>query len=40
MVWQRTGVYVVIHMDPIDVNNEHVATLREQVENVLQGTLR
>ena len=36
-VWQRTGVYVVIHMDPIDVNNEHVATLREQVENVLQG---
>ena len=36
-VWQRTGVYVVIHMDPIDVNNEHVAALRGQVENVLQG---
>ena len=24
-------------MDPIDVNNEHVAALRGQVENVLQG---
>ena len=36
-VWQRTGGYVVIHMDPIDVNNEHGAALRGQVENVLQG---
>ncbi|HIY38741.1 MAG TPA: cation diffusion facilitator family transporter [Candidatus Agathobaculum merdigallinarum] len=34
-VWQRTGVYLVIHMDPIDVNNEHVAALREQVDAVL-----
>ena len=36
-VWQRTGVYLVIHMDPIDVNDEHVAALREQVEGVLHG---
>ena len=36
-VWQRTGVYLVIHMDPIDVNNEHVAALREQVDAVLRA---
>lgn len=36
-VWQRTGVYLVIHMDPVDVNNEHVAALREQVDSVLNG---
>ena len=36
-VWQRTGVYLVIHMDPIDVNNEHVAALREQVDAVLRS---
>lgn len=35
-VWQRTGVYLVIHMDPIDVNNEHVTALRAQVDGVLQ----
>ena len=35
-VWQQTGVYVVIHMDPIDVNNAHVAALREQVDHVLR----
>lgn len=35
-VWQRTGVYLVIHMDPIDVNNEHVAALRAQVDGVLR----
>lgn len=35
-VWQRTGVYLVIHMDPIDVNNEHVAALREQVDAALR----
>lgn len=34
-VWQRTGVYLVIHMDPIDVNNEHVNAVREQVDAVL-----
>ena len=35
-VWQQTGVYLVIHMDPIDVNNEHVAALREQVNAALR----
>ena len=35
-VWQRTGVYLVIHMDPIDVNNEHVTALRAQVDGVLR----
>ena len=39
-VWQRTGVYLVIHMDPIDVNNEHVAALREQVEGVLRASTK
>lgn len=32
---QQTGVYAVIHMDPIDVNDEHVRTLREQVQGAL-----
>ena len=36
-VWQQTGVYVVIHMDPIDVNNEHVAALRERVDDTLRA---
>ena len=36
-VWQQTGVYLVIHMDPIDVNNERVARLREQTEAVVRG---
>ena len=36
-VWQQTGVYVVIHMDPIDVNNAHVAALREQADAVLRS---
>ena len=35
-VWQQTGVYLVIHMVPIDVNNEHVAALREQVDAALR----
>ena len=35
-VWRETGVYVVIHMDPIDINDEHVAALRQQVAGVLQ----
>nr|WP_297171656.1 cation diffusion facilitator family transporter [uncultured Agathobaculum sp.] len=34
-VWQRTGIYLVIHMDPIDVNDEHVAALRAQVDKML-----
>ena len=36
-VRQLTGVYVVIHMDPIDVNDQHVAALREQTDHVLQN---
>ena len=36
-VKQQTGVYVVIHMDPIDVNDQHVAALREQTDHVLQN---
>lgn len=35
-VWQQTGVYLVIHMDPIDVDNAHVAALREQVDAALR----
>ena len=35
-VWQRTGIYLVIHMDPIDVNDEHVARLRAQVDETLR----
>ena len=36
-VKQLTGVYVVIHMDPIDINDKHVAALREQTDHVLQN---
>ena len=36
-VWQQTGVYLVIHMDPIDINNAHVNALREQTDSVLRG---
>ena len=36
-VWQRTGVYLVIHMDPIDVNNAHIAALREHVDSTLRA---
>lgn len=35
-IWEQTGVYVVIHMDPIDVNNARVCALREKVDAVLQ----
>lgn len=35
-VWQQTGVYLVIHMDPVDVSDERVAALREQVDTVLR----
>lgn len=35
-VWMQTGVYLVIHMDPIDVDNEHIAALREQVDAALR----
>ncbi|MDO4270620.1 MAG: cation diffusion facilitator family transporter [Eubacteriales bacterium] len=36
-VWQLTGVYLVIHMDPIDVDNAHVSALREQVDAALRA---
>ena len=35
-VWQRTGVYLVIHREPIGGDNEHVAALRAQVDGVLR----
>lgn len=35
-VWHKTGVYLVIHMDPVDVNNAHVSALRAQVDGVLR----
>lgn len=35
-VWQQTGVYLVIHMDPIDINNAYVNALREQTDGVLR----
>ncbi len=35
-VWQQTGVYLVIHMDPIDIINAYVNALREQTDGVLR----
>ncbi len=37
LVWQRTGVYLVIHMDPIALNDEHVNATRELVRETLVG---
>jgi len=37
-VWHQTGVYLVIHMDPIDTDNSRVAALRERVDSVLRET--
>lgn len=31
LVWRQTGVYLVIHMDPITVNNERVNAMHETV---------
>lgn len=28
-VWQQTGVFLVIHMDPVSVDDEHIQQLRE-----------
>ena len=39
-VWQQTGVYLVIHMDPIDINNAYVNALREQTDGVLPSDRR
>ncbi len=35
LVWQKTGVYLVIHMDPISVNDERVNALRDLVNRLL-----
>lgn len=36
-VWQELGIYLVIHMDPISVNDERVDALRTQVLSVLHA---
>ena len=35
LVWQQTGVYLVIHMDPISLNDGRVNALRELTASVL-----
>lgn len=35
LVWQRTGIYLVIHMDPISLNDERVNAAREMVYSAL-----
>ncbi len=37
-VWQKTGVFLVIHMDPVDVNDSRVTALKERVDAVLRET--
>lgn len=37
LVWQKTGVYLVIHMDPISLNDERVNAAREMVRQTLAG---
>ncbi len=37
-VWRKTGVFLVVHMDPIDVNDSRVSELRERVDAVLSET--
>lgn len=34
-VWQQTGVYLVIHMDPVSINDERVTLLRSEIEGIL-----
>lgn len=34
-VWKKTGVYLVIHMDPIAVDDEHVRQLREITQETI-----
>lgn len=34
-VRQKTGVYLVVHMDPIEVNNAYVSAIREKVDAIL-----
>lgn len=35
MVWQKTKVYLVIHMDPISMDNAQISELRQQTFQVL-----
>ena len=35
LVWQRTGIYLVIHMDPISLNDERVNAARDLVTETL-----
>jgi len=35
-VWRETGVFLVIHMDPVDTNNRQVAVLREKSDVILR----
>ena len=34
-VWQQTGVYLVIHMDPIETRDESVLRIRQKTEEIL-----
>lgn len=36
LVWKQTGVYLVIHMDPISLNDERVNTLRALTTDILR----
>lgn len=36
-VWQETGVYLVIHMDPISLNDERINQLRQLTANTIYG---
>ena len=36
-VTKKTGVFLVIHMDPIDVDDEHVVKYRRQVNEILKA---
>lgn len=35
LVWQKTGVYLVIHMDPVSLNDDRVNTLRNMTQDTL-----
>ena len=35
-VGEKLGILLVIHMDPIDINNAYVNALREQTDGVLR----
>lgn len=37
LVGEKTGVELVIHMDPIDINSEDVVLAREQMDEIIKG---